>query len=131
MAMAYNYADIMQNQLERLEAEGAQRAAELEAARINEDPDAVHWAAQRILELDSQRNALAVRANQFAAQQRVQPQRHKYGLSPEEIEVARNFTQDPKLSNDDKEKLYAEQRARYRHARATGAYRDDQGRVTR
>jgi hypothetical protein len=90
-----------------------------------------HWAAQRILELDAQKNALAVRANQFAAQQRAEPRGNKYGLSHDEIEVARNFTTDPKLSNDDKEKLYAEQRNRYRHARATGAYRDDQGSIRR
>ena len=129
--MAYDYQSIMQSQWERLESEGVQQAAELEAGRIAEDADRVHWAAQRILELDAQKNALAVRANQFAAQQRAEPRGNKYGLSHDEIEVARNFTTDPKLSNDDKEKLYAEQRNRYRHARATGAYRDDQGSIRR
>jgi hypothetical protein len=129
--VAYNYIDIMQNQLERIDTEAAQRAAELEAARIAEDAAGVDWAAREILRLDADRAQLAVRARDFDARQRAQPQRHKYGLSPDEIEVARNFTTDPKLSNDDKEKLYAEQRNRYRQARANGSYRDDQGRVTR
>ena len=129
--MAYDYRSIMQAQLQRLDTEGAEQAGELEAARIAEDPDRCNWAAQRILEIDAQRNALAVRANQLDAQQRAQPVRHKYGLSPDEVEVARAATANPKLTHDDKEKLYAEQRNRYRNARATGAYRDDQGSVRR
>ena len=129
--MAYSYQSIMQAQMDRLEAEGVQQAAELEAGRLEEDADRVNWAAQRILEIDAQRAQLVVRANHHAAQQRAQPRGNKYGLSHDEIEVARNFTTDPKLTNDDKEKLYAEQRNRYRHARATGEYRDDQGTVRR
>ncbi len=63
-----------------------------------------------------------------------QPQRgpvDRYGLTESEREVAKNFTQDPRMSEEDKLRTYAEQKARYQRARATGAYRDDQGRVTR
>lgn len=38
---------------------------------------------------------------------------------------------DPKLSNDDRERIYAENRARYQQARRDGSYRDDQGRISK
>jgi hypothetical protein len=129
--MPFNYTDIMQSQWERLEAEQAAEAAELEAGRIAEDGFRVENAARRILELDAQRSALAQRANQYASQLQGRPQGNSYGLSDREVEVAKNWTSDPAISTDDRLRTYAEQKQRYQRARMSGEYRDDQGRVTR
>ena len=55
----------------------------------------------------------------------------KYGVTPAELPVAKGWTSDPKLSDDDRVRVFVENRQRYRHARATGQYRDDQGTVRR
>ena len=67
--MPYDYSSIMTAQWQRLEAEAAEQAAELEAGRHAEDAARTNYAAQRILEIDAQRAALAHRANQYVAQQ--------------------------------------------------------------
>jgi hypothetical protein len=54
-----------------------------------------------------------------------------YGLSAKEIGIAKNWTSDPNITDEDKVREYVSQRQRYRAARADGSYRDDQGRVTR
>lgn len=127
--MAYNYTDIMLAQDERISIEQAQATAELEAARLNEDYPGTLAASQRILELDVQRSALAQRAQQFAASQRAQPQGNKYGLTDEEVEVAKASHG----AGTDEERIaeYARNKQRYQHMRATGEYRDDQGTVRR
>lgn len=143
--MAFDYSAIMQAQYERIEADHAAAVAELEQARYIEDSAGTHAAATRILQLDAERSALAQRANQFIAQQQAgpmipgsedMPRRdvelcRKYGVTPNELGIAKNWTSDPKLSDDAKVQGYIEQRQRYRHARATGSYRDDQGFVRR
>jgi hypothetical protein len=127
--MPYDYSSIMTAQAERIAADQARAAADLEAARLAEDPDATMYHAGRILELDAQRDALAVRANNFVSQQSAQPQRHPSGLSDEEIAVAKashsGGTADQRIQE------YAQNKARYQHLRATGQYRDDQGTVRR
>ena len=45
--------------------------------------------------------------------------------------MARNWTQNADMSEDDKLRTYAEMRAKYQHQRRTGEYRDDQGWVKR
>jgi len=128
--MPYDYGSIMQAQAQRIEADQAQAVADLEAARRNEDADGTMYAAGRILELDAQRAALDQRASQYlASQQQHQRQGNKYGLSPDELEIAHGAGGD--MSKEEKEELYARNRDKLRYTRATGQYRDDQGRVGR
>jgi len=54
-----------------------------------------------------------------------------FGVSPNELSIAKNWTADSKMSDADKVRGYVENRARYQHMRATGQYRDDQGVVKR
>src|SRR6202035_3088480 len=104
-------------QFQNIDAAQAQAAAELEAARHAEDPDRVNAAANAILNLDLQRNALAQRANNFNGQQAAQPQ-SRYGLSPEEQEIAHATFVDrkdmPPMSLEDRERVYAIQKNKYR-----------------
>ena len=57
------------------------------------------------------------------------PPGNKYRLSQDEMDIAHgSFGNLPK---EEREKIYFENKQRYQHARATGAYRDDQGTVRR
>jgi hypothetical protein len=144
--MAYSYDDILRSQAQRLEALRAEKLAELEAARVNEDAERVTYAADAILELDGQYERLAKRANAYVAQQQPQPAQlagadelsrrdvelaTKYGLTSAEIGVAKGWTSDPKMSDEARVQGYVTQRQRYRVMRQTGEYRDDQGTVKR
>jgi hypothetical protein len=128
--MAYSYEQIMQAQYARIADEQAQAAADLEAGRVSEDAYRVTGAADRILQLDKDREALDRRAQGFIAQQ--QPQGNKYGLSKDEQDVARGmFGNDQRMTHDQRERAYAEQKEKLRYMRATGQYRDDQGSIRR
>lgn len=127
--MAYSYQQILESQYESKAANRSQALADLEAARLNEDPAGTMDAADRILEIDKSVAALNTIANQYVRSQQQQPRGSKYGLSQDEMEIAHGFASgDRSMSNDEREKTYAENRDRLRHMRATGAYRDDQGR---
>jgi hypothetical protein len=128
--MAYSYESIMQAQAQDIEAELAEANAELEAARRVEDPSRVRAASREILRLTAEFRDLGQIANDFYSQQQQQPQGNRFGLSADEIDVAHSHP-DPRMTNEQKQELYAHNRARYQHARATGAYRDDQGTVRR
>jgi hypothetical protein len=128
--MAYTYQDIMRAQSERIDAEAASAAADLEAARLSRDEYTVHDAASRILQLDAQRMALAARANQYiAGQQAANPPGNKYRLSQDELDVAHGSFSD--LPKEERERIYFENKQKYQTMRATGQYRDDQGTVRR
>jgi hypothetical protein len=130
--MAYSYQQILEAQYLRITDEQAQAAAELEAGRVSEDAYRVTDAANRILQLDKDREALDRRAQGFIASQQAQPQTSKYGLSQDEVEIARGIAgNDRGLSGDDRERIFAENKLKLARARADGSYRDDQGRVTR
>ena len=88
--MAYDFQSILEAQGERIARDQAIAVADLEAARLSEDPEATNAAAQRILELDTQRVALFQRAQQFTVSQQTQPQGSKWGLSADEVETAKN-----------------------------------------
>ncbi len=130
--MAYSYEDILRAQYQRIADEHAQQTAELEAGRVGEAAYRVTAAADRILELDKSREALDRRAQQFVASQQAQPQASPWGLSESEISIAHGIAgNDRSLSNDDREKIFAEQKHKLRNMRATGQYRDDQGSIRR
>lgn len=123
--MAYSYEQILAAHQQRISDEYAQAAAEFEAARVSENAYGVTEAADRILALDQARTALAARVNFHAASQQQQPQGNKYGLSDDEMEVAKNSHSAG--TSDQRIEEYARNKQRYQHARATGQYRDDQG----
>jgi hypothetical protein len=130
--MPYEHRDVILAQHNKLIAERARVVGAYEEARLSEDADGVMYSADKLIEIDARLGALNTIANNLvASQQQAQPS-NRYGLSKDEVDIARGIgSGDPKLSNDDREKLYAEQKAKYQRQRATGEYRDDQGRVTR
>ena len=130
--MAYDHESVIKAQFVQLQADRAAAVAEYEAQRIAEDQYGTMSAADRILEMDSRVAALNRIADTYVAgQQRAQPQ-NKYGLSKDEQEVAHGLASgDRTMTNDQREQLYAQNRAKYQRMRASGEYRDDQGRVTR
>ena len=129
--MAFNHEQIVRAQYEQLTSERARAMAELESARLREDEYGTMSAASAILEADQKLGALGNIAANLAAQQQ-QPPGNRYGLTHDEVEIAHSLAQnDHRFSDDQREAIYAQNRARYQHARRTGAYRDDQGRVTR
>ena len=69
---------------------------------------------------------------QHAATLQPAPGASKFGLSEKEMEIARTLSPGARdLSDEDRQRIYADNKAKYQHARATGAYRDDQGSVKR
>jgi hypothetical protein len=127
--VAYSYQQILESQYARIAEEQAGAVAELEAGRLSEDAYRTTSAADRILELDKSREALDRRADQYVASQQQQPQGNAHGLSATEVEIARGISSgDSSLTNADREKIYAANKNKLRHLRATGEYRDDQGR---
>ncbi|WP_316216753.1 hypothetical protein [Bradyrhizobium sp. SZCCHNR3003] len=126
--MAWNYNDILVSQGQRLEAERAQALAELEAGRIYEDASLVNTASDNILRIDRDYAQLVRYANNMATQQRAP--RSQYGLTDAEVEIARTIGETRNdLTDEARERIYAENKARYRQMRATGEYDDTQGRV--
>jgi hypothetical protein len=145
--LSYDYSSIMASQAQRIESELATAAAELEAARHREDAYGVNDAADRILQLDAQRAALAQRANSFAAAQSptsipgtenlsradaaLVGKYQRYGITADNLQVAKGWTGDAHMTDDQKIESYLVNQQKYRQARASGEYRDDQGKVTR
>jgi hypothetical protein len=127
--MPYDYSSIMQASAQRLDAQQAEMVAELEAGRMAEDADRTMYAATRLLEIDAQRVALAERANQYIARQQAQPKGNAYGLSDQELAIAKNSHSGGTV--DERLREYASNKQRLQHMRATGQYRDDQGTVRR
>lgn len=127
--MAYSYEQILRSQYEGKAADRQMAVAELEAARVAEDPSATMIAADRILEIDKSVSALNVIANQYVASQRAQPQGNAHGLSNEEVEVAK--ASHSAGTAEERIEEYARNKQRYQHMRQTGQYRDDQGSVRR
>jgi hypothetical protein len=130
--MAYDHKSVIEAQYQQLTADRAAAVAEYEAQRIAEDQYGTMSAADRILEADAKLAALNRIADTYVAgQQRAAPQ-NRYGLSKDEQEVAHGLASgDRTMTNDQREQVYAQNRAKYQRMRASGEYRDDQGRVTR
>jgi hypothetical protein len=138
--MVYNYNDIMLHQSQRLAAQKAQSLAELEAARISGDVAMINRASDDLLRVDSDIERLdKIAARHFAppaepgdnTSQKDRGLMMRYGLNAGELDVARGWTADPNLSDDERISQYLENKQRYQLMRASGAYRDDQGQVRR
>jgi hypothetical protein len=102
--------------------------ADFRRATLNNDVEEQARASMEMASLRVQRNEYHAMAAQHAQSLRVQQQRSP--LSDDERDIAHSHP-DPKMSNEAKEALYLHNKQRYQHARATGAYRDDQGTVRR
>jgi hypothetical protein len=142
--MAFTYEDTLKDQWQILEAERAEALAEYERARTSEDALGVREAGRAILRIDNEKAALAQVANRLVARQQPPPPvgaddlsrrdvdlASRYGLSAQEVAIAKGWTSSPSLSDEDRVKTYIEQRQKYRQQRASGEYRDDQGVVRR
>jgi hypothetical protein len=133
--MAYSHDAVIQAQWQQLAAERSQAVSDYEAGRTAEDEFSTMTAADRILQAESKIAALDRVSAAYGQQQAAHAQQQRqnpYGLSDDERAIAHGNGQgDPRLSNADRERIYAEQKARYQQARRDGSYRDDQGRVTR
>jgi hypothetical protein len=136
--LAYTYQQIVEAEYADLANEEAHAAATLEQARITEDVDAIKIATDRIYTVDQKRQSLTQRVQGFNNQQAAQPQRSRFGLTPEEQEIARLLPDTHKdyrerngapqyLSDDQKEEIYARNRAKLRTMRQNGSYRDQTG----
>jgi hypothetical protein len=128
--------------------QGMQAAIEAEnaafrQAELSGDLDSMAQAAQRIAGMRATVREMGIMA-QEEINRRAAPMAgtddlsrgdaalcQKFGVSPNELGIAKNWTSDPNMTDAQKVETYLQNRARYQHARATGAYRDDQGRVTR
>jgi hypothetical protein len=143
--LAYTYQQILAAQYEVAQAENASASAALEDARLREDPSDVQAAVDRLVS----NNMVIQQLNQAAAtmQQQQAPQpaagfgddvradhvelAQRYGLSPQQIGIAVNWTTDPNISDEVKVKRYVENTHKLSRMRASGQYRDDQGTVKR
>ncbi|WP_316234235.1 hypothetical protein [Bradyrhizobium sp. SZCCHNR1098] len=108
--------------------------SELRRAQIDDDRTAAAEAVFKINDLDVKMQNLDRLYAQ--AEHRPEPQQrapsNKFGLSPEEEEIARSIGGSIKgMTDEQRLERYAQQKQRYQQARASGEYRDDQGRVTR
>ena len=129
--MAYEHSAIIKAQYQQLAEDRARAVADLESGRIGEDGWSTMDAGNRILEADMKLAALDNIANTYVASQQ-QPQGHRYGLSRDEVEIAAGIAgNDPHLTQDQRELVYAQNKQKLRNMRASGAYRDDQGTVRR
>jgi hypothetical protein len=126
--------------------QGMQAAIEAEnaafrQAELSGDLDSMAASAQRIAGMRATVREMGIMAqeefNRRAAPPQVagaedMPRRdvdlcRKFGISPNELGVAKNWTSAPNLSDDDKVQTYLQNKQRYQYAKATGQYRDDQG----
>ena len=127
--MAYSHDAGIKAKHEKLVQDYALANADYEAARLAEDALAFNEAQDRLLEIENKMHSLGRITSNYVSQQQQQPRGNAYGLSNEEIEVAKASHSGGTV--EDRIKEYAQNKARYQHMRATGEYRDDQGMVRR
>jgi hypothetical protein len=104
----------------------------IQRAEANGDTLAARTASQNLAALRVQRSEYVAMSNQHAESLRPAPGASRWGLSKDEQEIAHGISGgDPRLSKEDREKIYLENKNKLRHMRQTGEYRDDQGRASR
>jgi hypothetical protein len=127
--MTFKHEQVIEMQAEVLNSQRLRALNEYEASRLAGRDDILEH-ADTIVEIDAKLAALGNIAHQLAAgQQRpVGPAPNKYGLSDEEIAIARASIVDrpdlPKLSDDERQKIYSEQKQKLQRMRASGEYSD-------
>jgi hypothetical protein len=125
--MAYEHESIIRAQYQQLAEERARAYADLEAGRVSEDQYTTMDAGNRILEADMKRAALDNIAHKYVSSQQ-QPRGNQFGLNQDEVDIANGIAGgDQTITNEQRQRAYAQNKERLRYMRATGAYRDDQG----
>jgi uncharacterized coiled-coil protein SlyX len=132
--------EVHQRSLQGFQVALQQELAAYRQAELAGDVDEMARAAQQMAGLRASMRELNNMASEAVAMRQPPPMPgsedlprrdadlcRKYGVSPNELGVAKNWTSNPSLSDEDKVRGYVENRQRYQHMRATGAYRDDQG----
>jgi hypothetical protein len=120
--MPYEHKDVIEAQWKVLAREREQAVLDYNQCNDFDDGDGVMAAANRIIDVDARRAALEGIARNLVMQQ-AQPQSNRYGLSQDELDVARSCNLSPEAYSHNKNLL--------QYRRATGQYRDDQGSVKR
>jgi hypothetical protein len=105
--------------------------ADFHLAQSSGDTDLAAEAAVRMASVEATAREFHSLASRAAAPQGGAAAIDRYGLNETEREVAKSWTNDANISEDQRLRTYAEQKQRYQHQRATGQYRDDQGTVRR
>ena len=126
--MPFDHNQVLQAQFQQLASERARAYADYENGRLAEDEYSTMNAANLIVEADAKLAALNNIANNYVAAQQ-QPQGNRYGLNPDEVQIAHGIAgHDPHITLEQRELVYAQNKQKLQHMRATGQYRDDQGR---
>ena len=126
--MAYRHDDVIKAKSEQLQADYAEANAQYESARVSEDGHGVMAASDRMLEIEHKMNSLGRIAQTYVASQQ-QPVQRPFGLSDQELEIARNSHSNG--TPDERVAEYAKNKNKLQNMRASGQYRDDQGSVRR
>jgi hypothetical protein len=130
--MVFTHQQIIEDKYLRHAAEVAEASAEYEKARLLDDAYQVQSATDRLTDLKQQRMAMDALVHEHQAQQQHAQPQNKYGLNADQVIIANGIgSGDRTLTNDDRQRIYSENRAKLQRQRATGEYRDDQGTVRR
>lgn len=129
--MPINHDEIIRAQFDGLQLDRQRALNDYEASRLADDHAGVMYSADSLLQIDAKIAALDKIASGYVMAQQA-PQGNRYGLSADEVEIANGIAgNDPHMTNDQRQALYAQQRQRLQFLRASGQYRDDQGTVRR
>jgi hypothetical protein len=101
----------------------------IQRAAADGDTYAGRTASQALASLRVQKNEYIAMSTQHAASLRPAPGSSRYGLSKDEQTIAHGISGgDSRLTKEDRERIYLENKQKLAQARADGSYRDDQGR---
>jgi hypothetical protein len=133
--MAWDYNEIIQSEVDDLQAENAQANALVEAARVRQDYPALREALDRVYEVDKRFASLRARVENMQRQNAPQPGQnygdlqphqvqlaHKFGLTVAEMEHALKSTSDPRIDDATRAADYARGKQKRDAWRATGAW---------
>lgn len=100
-----------------------QEQAAFQQAQISGDLDEQVRASQSMASLRSQAKEYQALASEHARSIQAAQPMNRFGLSPEEIEIAHKSFSTTGATKEEKERLYAENRAKLHRMRSTGEYR--------
>lgn len=130
--MAIDVGKVHARSMESFQAAFAEESAAYQRAMLSGDVDEAARAASTMAGLRATVSQLNSMAQEAYAASAPRADANKYGLSPDEVTIARGLaSNDRNMSNDERERTYAEQKYKLQRMRADGTYRDDQGSVRR
>jgi hypothetical protein len=122
---------VYQRGVQNLSAAYQAKISDYHYAQSNGDVDGMASAAMEMAGLEATAREFNNLANRAANPQQGAGAVDRWGLNADEREVAKNWTNDPDVSEDQKFRTYAEQKQKYQYQRQAGIYRDDQGRISK